>query len=212
MSRSDVAAGEQMLSLEARAVRRLNATATLTLRALGRSHSVDTARSALSQQMAAAVLDIRSKVREQAAEQFETVTRVATVVSGASDRFDAKRAGAAYAKAWFAKASGASGGASGGGGSTDSWDDATNAAESKIRRIAAYEVADAWNDEHRRNADAHPELKFVERWSAILDTHLCLRCRRMHGRIASPRYAEGFAEGWPPLHGDCRCQIITTVA
>lgn len=205
----DVEHAQQMLALERRAVRRLNATATLTFSALGRTHTRDTMRSVLSVQMSDAVLVVRTAVRTAAATQFEAATDVATVVSGANDRPESRRAGDAFARSWYTGGGGSSGG---GGASEGDWDDAAarEAAANKILRIAAYEVADAWNDEHRRNADAHPEYAFVERWCAILDAHLCIRCRRMNGRHADINGT--FAEGWPPLHGDCRCIVITEVA
>ncbi len=203
---SDVDDAKQMLALEARALRRLRATSYLTLTAT-RGHTPDAVRGALSTQMAAAVLDVRTRVRVVAAKQFAEATGLDATPSGASDRAQARRAGIAIAKAWYV----GGGGTSGGGGSSDDWDstEARDAGLSKIKRVAAYEVADAWNDEHRRNADAWPTYKFVERWCAILDVHLCIRCRRMNGKRAN---AFGqFAEGWPPLHPDCRCIVITTV-
>lgn len=203
MSKSDVAHAVQMLALEHRSIRRLNATARLTLEAL-QGHTIDATRSVLGTTMAAAVLDVRTKVREAAARQFTESTGIDVVPSGANDRPAAQRAGQAYAKAWYQ----GGGGSFGGGGSSD--DDAVEAGANKIKRISAYEVAHAWNDEHRRNADALPEYRFVERWCAILDTHLCIRCRRMNGR--RPDFQGEFAEGWPPLHGDCRCIVITTLA
>ncbi len=203
---SDVEQALRLLALERRAIRRLRAASSLTLSAT-KGHTRDIVRSALSTQMTAAVLDVRTKVRVEAAEQFTDATGIVVESSGANDRPDARRAGSAFAKAWYV----GGGGTSGGGGSTDDWSDtdARDAAIAKIPRIAAYEVAFAWNDEHRRNADALPDYRFVERWSAILDTHLCIRCRRMNGKRAD---AFGqFLEGWPPLHGSCRCIVITTI-
>ena len=197
-----------MLDLERRAARMLGATSSLTLRTLGRSQPRDTVRMALAVRMSAAVLDVRDRVRSAAAKQFSRATGLDTEPSGTVDTVSADRAGNAVARAWYR----GGGGRSTGGGSSDSWDATTarDAATSKIARVAAYEVADAWNDEHRRNAEVWPDYRFVERWCAILDTHLCIRCRRMNGRRAD---AHGqFAEGWPPLHGDCRCVVITTVA
>lgn len=207
MPPSDVEHAREMLALEQRAKRRLSATSRLTLNALGRSHTKDVMRSALSTQMANAVFDVRTAVRREAAAQFERVTGLDTAPSNTNDRLAARRAGSAFARSWYKGGAGHSGG----GGSTDDWDSAAanDAAAVSIARIAAYEVASAWNDEHRRNADAHPEFRFIERWCAILDTHLCKRCRKMNGTVAG---VHGFSEGWPPLHPDCRCIVITTFA
>lgn len=203
----DVKHARQMLALEVRASRTLNANASLVLTTVGRSQPRDVTRGALAARTASTVLDVRRRVRVAAAQQFSRSTGLDTPPSGTVDRVAADRAGNAVARAWYQ----GGGGLSGGGGSTDAWDAsaAREATKTSIARVAAHEVAGAWNDEHRRNAEVWPDYKFVERWCAILDVHLCKRCRRMNGRRAD---AHGqFAEGWPPLHPDCRCIVITTL-
>ena len=194
-----------MLALEHRAARRLAATATLTLRGLA-AHRPGVRAMGLASAVADAVVDIRTKVRDAAVKQFAEATGLTPPPSGAHDLPDARRAGAALAKAYTG-----GGGQSGGGGSSDDWSepDARAALATKIKRVAAWEVAFTWNDEHRRDADALPDYRFRERWCAILDHHLCVRCRRMNGRLADGNGM--FAEGWPPLHPDCRCIVVTTV-
>lgn len=204
---SDVEHARQMLALEARAARTLGATSTLTLRSL-RGQPRDTTRAGLALRMGATVLDVRRRVRIAASQQFSRATGLDTPPSGTVDKMAADYAGNAIGRSWYQGGYGKSGG----GGSSDSWDAsaAREAVANKVLRVAAYEVADAWNDEHRRNAEVWPDYKFVERWCAILDTHLCKRCRRMNGRRADTHGQ--FAEGWPPLHPDCRCIVITSFA
>ena len=206
---ADAETAAQIVALEARAVRRMRATAKRTIAVLSPSGDVDLVAASLAASMTVTVRDIKTSTRITAAQQFTNATGITAEPSGVDDLAAAIRAGAVYTNAWRAAYLGA-GGTTTGGGSGGAWDDARLAAHSKIDRIAAWEVMHAWNDEHRRNADALPQYKFIERWCAILDPYLCKRCRSMNGK-RTDAYGT-FAEGWPPLHGDCRCFIVTTLA
>lgn len=188
----------------------MRATAKRTIALIGPSGDRDLVAASLAAAMTATVRDVKSSTRDAAVAQFIDATGTPATPSGVDDLGSAIRAGAVYTNAWRKALDARQGGTTVGGGSSDDWDDARIEAHAKIDRIAAWEVMQAWNDEHRRNADALPQFKFVERWCAILDPYLCKRCRAMNGKRTD---ANGtFAEGWPPLHGDCRCFIVTTLA
>lgn len=203
MSARDLA--RQMLRLEVRAVRQLKKATRATIAANATRLPIEVSEE-LHAAVTAEVLAICRGVRAEAAKAF----CVPSSPSGADDAPRAEAAGRYYAKAWLKAATPPTAmregsGYHGGGGSSDSYAEVLPA----LARIASFEVVRAWNDEHRRNAEALPNFSFRQKWIAILDPKLCKACKRMSGTYADARGE--FAEGWPPLHGDCRCFIDTEI-
>jgi len=210
---------ERMLGLESASARRLKDNTASAIDKIKGSPGLDSAIYTLRQTVATTVVGFRNDVRVDAAKQFSEEVGVATEPSGMNDSERGDKASAYYVKSWvnaLASDYGGGGGSFGGGGSTDSWDVAVDAAHEAsvgaLDRIATYEVVDAWNDEHRRNADAHPELQFRRRWYTKKDVYVCKKCGPMHGVYADAGgqfSLNGAPIRWPPLHGDCRCIVIT---
>lgn len=92
--------------------------------------------------------------------------------------------------------------------------------DGKLRRVAATEVARAFNDEREsilivlggggtradglRPAD-QPRPGLFKVYSAVLDRLTCARCFRADGETIEPH--KSFRAGPPPLHPNCRCIV-----
>lgn len=99
--------------------------------------------------------------------------------------------------------------------------DATSAAvDGRLRRIAATEVPQAYNDEHRRSSediaaelggDVGLDVLLVRRWDAILDARTCQTCAARDGQVVP--LGSSFKSGDEPgfVHPWCRC-MSTVVA
>lgn len=204
-----------MLSHERDALTRLGKAIAYTANVVkGKPNDVETATKLLRSAVASVVVSVRGEVRRSAAKQFSEDTGLDAKASGTDDSGRGEKAGAYYAKAWLAaltRNATKDGGSSGGGGSTDDWDSsvdsAITAASGALGRVASFEVAHAWNDEHKRNAAALPDESFTHQWFTKRDVHVCPSCAKYHGTFADS--SGEFPEGWPPLHGDCRCIVYT---
>lgn len=216
MSKEDDALAT-MLAHERDALKRLTgATAYAANVVRGKPGDVEKATTLLGSAVSSVVVTVRGEVRAAAAKQFSQDTGLDVTTSGTDDTMRGEKAGAYYAKAWLAAFTGgtkaaAGGGSSGGGGSSDDWDASVDAAlaaaSGALGRVASFEVAHAWNDEHKRNVAALPSESFTHQWFTKLDTHVCKQCAKYHGTFADSN--DEFPEGWPPLHGDCRCIVYT---
>lgn len=214
MSKEDDALAT-MVALEYEALDVLvEATSYAAAIAKAKAGDVELATKLLGSAVASVVLAARTKTRKIAAAQFSRDTGVTVSPSGVNDEQRGEKAAAFYVKAWlaaFATPHKASGGSSGGGGSTDEWaasiDTAMVGAAGALGRVASFEVAHAWNDEHKRNIASAPNESFTHQWFTKLDVHVCKQCAKYHGTFADSN--DEFPEGWPPLHGDCRCIVYT---
>lgn len=87
-------------------------------------------------------------------------------------------------------------------------DEALEAIQFRVNRVAAYETLKAWNEETIRQNDIafRRGVIVTETWEATLDMRTCPRCASMDGTsVVRP---ETFDEA-PPLHPFCRCFLTS---
>jgi HK97 family phage prohead protease len=149
-------------------------------------------------------------VREDAARHFSDLAGEDVAPSGTDDTERATKASDYCAEAWLSAMQSDYGKAL----QTrtlDEWEAAIaiarKAVDPALRNAASFEVAKAWNNEHRRAVLARPGLGYAFTWYARSDGLICQRCLSMDGKV-SDASGDFSPEGWPPLHGRCRCIVM----
>jgi HK97 family phage prohead protease len=199
-------AAKRLVGLESDALDRLNSSLDDAMDGLV-PDDLQAAERAIQAALYGTFASILVDVRTDAAGHFSELTGADAEASGADDSERATKASdyctatwsaamsADYAKSFRLKA-------------IEDWEAALAIAREAVgpalRNAAAYEVAKAWNDEHRLALISRPGLGYEFHWYARADGLICDRCSRMDGKT-SDAAGDFLPEGWPPLHGHCRC-------
>jgi SPP1 gp7 family putative phage head morphogenesis protein len=77
----------------------------------------------------------------------------------------------------------------------------------RLRRVAATEVSQSYNEEHDSLASTLDPEQWAKRWDATLDSATCKHCKDLHGTIVG--IDEEFPDGEIPgeAHIQCRCSL-----
>ena len=199
-----------LLALEALAVEELGRATRDAVSVLkgGAYVDVEKALAALSFSFRGAVLSARRDAREAAnvavREALGELVYTNEAEEAARAAFDAERA--ARASAYYARAF--SGALSGSVAWDASLDLARAEAEPALAVVAAYEVFEAWSDEHRRALEGLRAKGVRARWTSKQDLLVCPLCFALDGSYADDEGKFPGGVGYPPLHRWCRCFVV----